>query len=90
MDADPTVDRRQAPRVSDEPDFLELVTRRERGKLKLYIGSADLMGRNLDRRVEVLVPIHDPELLDELEGLRDRGPSESSGGSGRSGSGDDQ
>jgi len=35
-------------------------------------------------------PIHDPELLDELEGLRDRGQSESSGGSGRNSSGDDQ
>jgi polyphosphate kinase len=34
--------------------------------LKLYIGSADLMGRNLDRRVEVLVPIRDPELQGRL------------------------
>jgi polyphosphate kinase len=34
--------------------------------LKLYIGSADLMGRNLDRRVEVLTPIHDPELQARL------------------------
>jgi polyphosphate kinase len=34
--------------------------------LKLYIGSADLMGRNLDRRVEVLVPVRDPELQDRL------------------------
>jgi len=34
--------------------------------LKLYIGSADLMGRNLDRRVEVLVPIRDPELQARL------------------------
>jgi polyphosphate kinase len=33
---------------------------------KLYIGSPDLMGRNLDRRVEVLVPIHDPELQARL------------------------
>ena len=34
--------------------------------LKIYIGSADLMGRNLDRRVEVLVPIRDPELQARL------------------------
>jgi polyphosphate kinase len=34
--------------------------------LKLYIGSADLMGRNLDRRVEVLVPVRDPDLQDRL------------------------
>ncbi len=34
--------------------------------LKLYIGSADLMGRNLDRRVEVLVPVRDSELQDRL------------------------
>jgi endogenous inhibitor of DNA gyrase (YacG/DUF329 family) len=27
-------------------------------------------------------PIHDPDLLDELEGLRDRGRSDSSSGSG--------
>ncbi|HUC05199.1 MAG TPA: polyphosphate kinase 1 [Acidimicrobiales bacterium] len=34
--------------------------------LKLFIGSADLMGRNLDRRVEVVVPVHDPELQSRL------------------------
>ncbi len=34
--------------------------------LKIYIGSADLMGRNLDRRVEVVVPVRDPELQARL------------------------
>ncbi len=32
----------------------------------IYMGSADLMERNLDRRVEVLVPIEDASLRDEL------------------------
>jgi polyphosphate kinase len=32
----------------------------------VYIGSADLMERNLDRRVEVTVPIEDPRLQTEL------------------------
>ncbi|OYV65401.1 MAG: hypothetical protein B7X07_03175 [Actinobacteria bacterium 21-64-8] len=32
----------------------------------LYLGSADLMERNLDRRVEVSVPIENPSLQDEL------------------------
>jgi polyphosphate kinase len=34
--------------------------------LQIYIGSADLMGRNLDRRVEVVVPVRDPELQARL------------------------
>ena len=31
------------------------------------MGSADLMPRNLDTRVELLVPIEDPALRDEIE-----------------------
>jgi polyphosphate kinase len=38
----------------------------------MYIGSADLMPRNLDTRVELLVPIEKPELQAELGDTLDR------------------
>ncbi len=36
------------------------------GEQELFVGSADLMFRNLSRRVEVLFPIDDPQLRDAL------------------------
>ena len=36
-----------------------------------YIGSADLMQRNLDRRVEALVPVSDPSLAARLDEIFD-------------------
>jgi len=39
---------------------------RNAGQEEYYIGSADLMGRNLEGRVEVLVPVETPELREEL------------------------
>jgi len=39
------------------------------GDPRLLIGSADWMTRNLDRRIEVLTPVHQPELRKELEDI---------------------
>jgi polyphosphate kinase len=36
------------------------------GETKVYIGSADLMPRNLDTRVELVTPVDDPSLRDDL------------------------
>jgi polyphosphate kinase len=33
---------------------------------RLWLGSADLLTRNLDKRIETLAPVEDPELQDEL------------------------
>ena len=39
------------------------------GAAEVFIGSADWMGRNLDRRVEAVTPIDDPVLRSQLEVL---------------------
>ena len=41
------------------------------GPVRYFIGSADMMPRNLDGRVEVLVPIEDPELQGRLKEIID-------------------
>lgn len=41
------------------------------GKAEYYIGSADAMQRNLEKRVEVLCPVEDPRLQTELRFILD-------------------
>ena len=51
--------------------FLEHARILQFGTDTVFIGSADLMPRNLDRRVETLVPIEDPTLRAALCGILD-------------------
>jgi polyphosphate kinase len=46
------------------------------GDPQVYMGSADMMHRNLDRRVEALVRLTDPGHLAEIEGLFDQAMDE--------------
>ena len=43
------------------------------GKNLTFIGSADWMPRNLDRRIEVMAPVIDPEIKREMLAIIDMG-----------------
>jgi polyphosphate kinase len=41
------------------------------GEEEIYIGSADWMQRNLDRRIEAVVPVDDPNIFQQLKQILD-------------------
>lgn len=43
------------------------------GEARCFIGSADMMPRNLDHRVEALAPVEDPQLLAQVRDILERG-----------------
>ena len=69
------------PGISDKARVISIVGRflehgrimyfRNGGDEEYYIGSADMMGRNLDSRVEVHAPVENPELRQELRLILD-------------------
>jgi polyphosphate kinase 1 len=73
--------RPQIPGLSDNIRVVSIVGRflehsriyyfRNNGSEEYYIGSADCMKRNLESRVEVLVPVEDPALQLELRQILD-------------------
>ncbi len=68
--------RPDIPGISENIEITSLVARflehpriyyfHNGGQEKVYMGSADLMPRNLDRRIETLVPILDPDLRKQV------------------------
>lgn len=69
--------RPSLPGISDTIQVISIVGRflehsrvfyfQNQGEEEVYIGSADWMPRNLDRRVEAITPIADPKLVKELQ-----------------------
>ena len=65
------------PGVSDNIEVISIVGRflehsrvyyfRNGGDEDVYIGSSDLMSRNIDHRVEVLAPVRDPAIIRQLK-----------------------
>jgi polyphosphate kinase len=49
------------------------------GNEEVYIGSADMMERNLDHRVEALAQVKSPEIRDQLKLVLDLGLSDNVG-----------
>ena len=43
------------------------------GEEKVFIGSADWMPRNLNNRIEVITPVYDPEIKEEMKRIVDYG-----------------
>jgi polyphosphate kinase len=66
------------PGISDNIQVISIIGRflehsriyyfHNQGNPDLFLGSADLMPRNLDRRVEVLFPVEDPDLRRDIVG----------------------
>jgi polyphosphate kinase len=42
---------------------------RKGGREEIYLGSADLMRRNLSHRVEIIFPVKDPKVMNRLKGI---------------------